>query len=175
MKQFFLLFLPLLFVSQAHAGILLEPYLGYHTGNYKVGNGKYDMNGPTFGGRVGYQNLGLFLGVDYMLGKWKDDASDSRDASPTDLGLFVGYEFPVMLRVYATYAFDSELKLKGGAINDKYEGTSMKFGLGFTALPMVSVNLEYITGTYDEANGVSLASKLKTSMYGLSVSLPLVF
>lgn len=163
--------------AQVHADLLLEPYLGYHIGEWEQGTSSKDMQGPTYGARVGYQGAGLMLGVDYMSGMWEDEASPKNDVTPSDLGLFIGYNLPA-IRFYGVFSPDPlnpALRFKDSGGTTKYTGTTMKAGLGFTALPMVSINLEYIVGTYDEADGQDLNTNLKTKMLGATVSLPLKF
>lgn len=193
MKKIFVLFLPMMFAANAHADLLLEPYIGYYMGKWK-GKGSVaglefnesaDSKGMSYGGRLGFQSLGLMLGLDYMAGKWKDDSDPKNDVTLTDLGAFVGYNLPVLLRVYAVYYPMSSFALENSGASNKVEGTGMKIGVGFTALPMVSINLEYMAGKYDDlkelknggADIKSTASdyEVTTSSYGLSVSLPLTF
>jgi hypothetical protein len=49
----------------------------------------------------------------------------------------------------------------------------LKLGVGFTVLPLVSVNLEYLASSFNKAGASTLSPEWKTSGYGLSVSLPL--
>src|SRR3989344_6657241 len=95
------------FVSTAQADFLIEPYLGYHTGEREGGGlTKSDVSGITYGARAGYKHmLGLMFGLDYMTGKWEDDATVKSDLTPSSLGVFVGFEFPILLRVYGVYGF----------------------------------------------------------------------
>ncbi|MBX3022159.1 MAG: outer membrane beta-barrel protein [Bdellovibrionales bacterium] len=160
---------------KAQAAILLEPYLGYHTGKYDSGSREYDLSGLNFGARLGYQNLGLQLGLDYMTGAWTVKTDPSLDAEPSDLGLFVGYQFPVMMRVYGVYNLQSKNKAKSSAGSSTLEGSGIKLGVGFTSLPLVAVNLEYRSSTYTKVDGNSLSKNAKDNTYGLTVSLPLTF
>ena len=50
-------------VPPAHADLLLEPYLGYQVGKTKGGSSEKNLSGLVYGGRVGFQRLGLMLGV----------------------------------------------------------------------------------------------------------------
>jgi len=166
------------FAPQSRADLLLEPYLGYHTGEWEIAGNGEDMSGITYGARVGYKNMGLMLGIDYMMGMWEDESNPKNDVTPNDLGLFVGYEAPMMVRFYGVLSpgpLNPELKFKNTGGSTKYEGSTMKFGIGFTALPMVAINVEYLLGTYDEADGNSMNQDLETKMLGLTVSLPLTF
>jgi hypothetical protein len=164
----------LLFGVGASADILLEPYVGYVSGQWEYGTSKVDCDGYNYGGRLGIQQMGLMVGADVMSGKYKDEATPKNDITPTDYGFFLGYNFPMLLRVYGVYNFKSEFKTVDPDDTNKYEGTGMKFGIGLTMFPMVSINLEYFTGTYDEINGSNLTSDFKTKGIGIGVSLPLV-
>lgn len=175
MKKIGLLVAALGFVSTASADILLEPYLGYYMGKYKASSST-DMSGLGYGARVGYQQLGFMVGLDYMTGKWTDKAKPSNDVTPSSFGVFVGYNFPILLRVYGAYGFSNSLKFEQGGSTAKNEGTPrIKLGVGYTALPLVAINLEYITGTYDEVNGRSRTTDLTETTYGVNVSVPFAF
>lgn len=167
----------LAFVGNAQADILLEPYLGYHTGTSKQsGSADTKENGVVLGARAGFQSLGFMVGLDYMNGMMKDDDTPKNDLTVSDLGLFVGYNFPVMIRAYATYVPTAKVKVKTPSVSYDLEGNSMKLGVGFTALPMVSINLEYVKTKYTKGlNGVTLLGDVDDSRYGLTVSLPLTF
>ncbi len=165
----------LIFQQNASAALLLEPYLGYHAGKIDLG-GESNISGLSFGARVGYQDLGLMLGLDAMTGVWSDSASSSNaDDTPKDYGFFVGYNFPVMMRVYGAYGFSSDLERKRNNATTDFSGSFMKFGVGFTMLPLVSLNLEYLSHSYDEANSNSLSTEVDTKLYGVTISVPLEF
>src|SRR5262249_2347880 len=150
-----LVLLGFMFVAPAvQAGVLVEPYLGYHTGKVKQ-TGATDITGKgvTFGGRFGYQQMGFSAGLDYMTGKWTNDATPSADISPTDLGFFVGFNFPMMVRVYGVYNFQVKEKVSSSAFNVTDEGNGIKLGVGFTSLPFVAINLEYLSSKLTKQNG----------------------
>lgn len=154
--------------SVSHADFLIEPYLGYHLGKCEAGSSDVDAKGVTFGGRLGFSTMiGLQFGLDYMGGEWRVDTSPRTDATLSNLGVFVGYEFPIMLRVFGSYFFDAELK-----DTSKLEGDMIRLGVGLSPLPFIDVNLEYIKSTYDKLNGVSLGSDVKMDMYGITLSVP---
>lgn len=157
----------------AHASILLEPYAGYYSGTGDNGTTENDLKGMTYGARLGFQQLGLMAGFDFMGGNWTLDATPSQELIPTEAAFFVGYNFPMMVRVYGAYGFNASLKVK--EVGEKFEGSSMKAGIGFTSLPLVSVNLEYSTATYNKFAGNDLSKDFTRSMYGLSLSIPLNF
>jgi hypothetical protein len=175
MKKLFLaLTVVALFVStQSRASLLVEPLIGYNIGT-KLGN-ENGGSGRAFGGRLGYQNLGLQLGLDYLNSTVEVD--DVKDFNTNDFGAFVGYKFPVLLRVYAGYIFSSSGEYTfGGSKVKAEEGSGQKFGVSFTGLPFVNVNFEYRTITYDKIGGAATTGNGGDyQSYLLSLSLPLNF
>ena len=109
-----------------------------------------------YGARAGYQFLGFMAGVEYGMGSgatWDIAATAAgvacnreRDYDSTYMGIFVGYELPIMLRAWASYFFDVNWDF-GSGLNQ--ELTSIAFGVGFTGLPFVSLNAEYRMHTID--------------------------
>jgi hypothetical protein len=187
--KFFISIIALLSITfTAQAGLLIEPVLGYNVIS------KFDDDsgggGSAYGGRLGYQYLGLQLGVDY-LNSTVDSKIDNaqNDFKTSEFGAFVGFEFPVFFRVYAGYVFAaSSDKLKildtDDDLNDTFEyskGTGPKFGIGFTGLPFVDINFEMRTINYgtaeitDGATGVKTDDDegLKVLGYMISLSIPL--
>jgi len=196
-RNFILLFfLGFLVLSNVNAGVLVEPYLGYSlagSGDSKFGATTYDhsYSSPTIGARLGYGMLGFMGGIDYSMQsfdlKSEFGSTEYKDGvSKNQLGLFVGYDFPILLRVWGTYFLSSSVD--GGDptaanrfIDDREEfsgGGGYALGVGFSGLPFVSINLEYRTLEYDkyELNGVTASNyneKLNLNEVLLSVSLPL--
>ena len=176
MKRLFAILALVSVSSVARADLLLEPYVGYFMGNSEISGGyEEDFSGLSLGGRVGFQSFGFMLGGDFMTGKWEDDGNPSMDVTPTNLGVFVGYNFPILLRVYGIYGFSSKLKHETTNYSNTYEGDSIRLGVGFTGLPFISINLEYFTAEYDEDDFGAQNPSLESSGYGLTVSLPLTF
>jgi hypothetical protein len=170
---------PLLFSSQAHADtkFYLEPYLGYHTNaefHFSAGNSP-SASGLTYGGRVGADYMNLLLGLDYMSGSWTDDASPKDTITPGNLGFFVGYVFPAMVKVYGTYFFADKYKFSNSQGTDNYGGTEIKLGIGLTSLPVITVNFEYAFGKLTTDNGNTMSNSADVSYFGLVIGLPLEF
>jgi hypothetical protein len=144
----FALSLSVMFMSHAGADLLLEPYVGYHTGKLTGGSPSVSstQSGVTYGGRVGYESmLGFMIGGDVMSGSWKVNSggyfgNTSPTSTPTDLGIFIGYNFPVLVRVYGEYGFSAQNKYtNGSSITEK--GSNIKIGVGYKFAPLVSLNL----------------------------------
>jgi len=171
MKKILLtLSLALFAAPAANAGFMIEPYVGYETGDFESGSTKDDYTGIMYGARLGYGMLGFSFGVDYSTGSGEVDDTPSFDAEPTDLGAFIAYEFPIMLRVYATYIVDAKIALDSGT-DDIEEGSGTKFGIGWTGLPFVVINLEMTKKSYDKQGNNDIDAEINS--YALVVSIPL--
>jgi len=185
--------LTLFISSQAQAGILFEPYAGFSFGSGEDAVApitKYEQNAPFLGARLGYQILGAMAGLDYTMGMESDIESttsgvtDKYDADHQSLGVFVGYNLPIMLRGWVSYYLSSKVSFNSGAANgDELKGSGSGFGLGLTPLPLLSMNLEYRMHTFDEAKDgttgtttkLSGASAIDYNQIMFSLSLPLDF
>lgn len=174
MKNFYklLLVLGLIVGTNAHADLLIEPLVGYSYGNL-VNDTSTDgdrVNGNSYGGRLGYSNLGLQLGLDYLNSNLNVE-DDSDDLKSSEWAGFVGFKFPILFRVYAGYIFSAAGDL-GNLDFDK--GAGPKFGVGFTGLPFINLNLEYRKVTFDETKvgSLELSGDYGYDAYMLSVSLP---
>lgn len=175
MKSFFLAAAALLMLAsqQSQASLLVEPLIGYNLAT-KIGD-ENGGSGRAFGGRLGYQNLGLQLGVDYLNSTVEVD--DVKDFNTNDFAAFVGYKFPVLLRVYAGYIFSSSGEFTlAGSKRKVEEGSGQKFGVSFTGLPFVNINFEYRTLSYDKVNNATVTGNSGDyQSYLVSLSLPLNF
>jgi len=169
---------------ESKADLLIEPLVGFNVGEkLKIDGGEqYKGNGVGFGGRLGYQNLGFQLGLDYLKSSLKMTDSDFKSNLETsEWAGFVGFKFPILLRIYAGYIFSATgeaSKYNNGTSTDKLQfsnGTGSKVGIGFTGLPFLSINLEYRSGKFDEYKfgGTKGTETTKYSSYLLSLSVPL--
>lgn len=183
--QLFILVLAFLIIPQSQAGVLLEPVLGYSFGKFEIdgpNTSEEKTNGVSMGGRLGYQNLGFQLGLDYLRSSLNVDDNDFKEnLNTSEWALFAGFEFPILLRVYAGYIFsatgESETDSGTGKEDLKFsDGTGMKLGVGFTGLPFVDINVEYRKGTYGEDKIGATKSDRDTdfSAIMIGVSLPFV-
>lgn len=187
-------FLMIGFASQAKAvSFLVEPYLGVHLmgGGDGVINGlNYDneFSGTGYGARLGITQLGLMLGLDYSLSSGDNSyeatttgaaAIGDDEFDRTNIGLFVGYDFITMFRFWATYYFSANIEDGNGSdAGDEYDGNGYGLGIGYTGLPIVSINLEYQTFEYDEffdasaGSTATLNNKPSSNNIFLSISAP---
>lgn len=181
--QLFILLLAFFVIKPAQAGLLVEPVLGYSMGKIEVdaaNTSEEKGNGLSWGGRLGYQNLGFQLGLDYLRSSYNmKDKDFKEDLVASEWAAFAGFEFPVLLRVYAGYIFsaNAETEYAGNQKVKLQDGSGMKLGVGFTGLPFVDINLEYRKGTYTEIKGLGGLSKNTDTDFSaimLGVSLPFV-
>jgi hypothetical protein len=178
--------------SVAHASFMLEPYIGYEKGSVKTENvvtpansTTASLDGVAYGARVGYRFLIPWIALDYTAfsGKLKpkNPLLTNADATQSSLGLVVGADLPVLLRVWGGYGFLNQTQLKyedAASTKDKFKGSYTKVGLGCTLLPFVSINVEYQMNNYDKLNSNDIDatySKFDHNSLLLSVSLPLHF
>ena len=183
-------------VNNAKAGLFVDPYLGYNAGwatqDYTSGSTTvsldYTSMGPMFGARAGFQMLGFMAGAEYGMSTTTQDLAAaaaagipaaSTDLQTTYMGVFVGYELPILLRAWATYnlSVNSE-KTSGTDKGDVTSGSGFTLGVGFTGLPFVSLNVEYRSVTFNKstASGGSetdLANDITSNELFASVSIPL--
>jgi hypothetical protein len=187
--QLFLLIILFFAVTQSgQASVLIEPLVGYNFSSKaeiddKDNQNSYSGGGGAVGGRLGYQKLGFQLGVDYLRSSIDfDDKDFDKNVTMNEWGGFVGFEFPVLLRIYAGYVFSatgtSKFKDQDGEIQDfdLKSGSATKFGIGFTGLPFLVINLEYRAGAVDEykiGDTKYEDEKFTYSSYLISLSLPI--
>ncbi|WPU65317.1 outer membrane beta-barrel protein [Peredibacter starrii] len=180
--QLFLLILAFFMIKPASADVLIEPLVGFNA-NSKIevdqaGAAKASGGmGMGYGGRLGYYNYGFSLGLDYLKSSIDMDDSDfKKNVDISEWGAFVGFKFPILVKVYAGYIFSAtgETKDKDGDKVDLNDGTGVKVGVGTTLLPFLDINLEYRKGTFGEIKTGGTKSSIDTdySAYMLSVSLP---
>jgi len=174
-----------LFVGQTHASILVEPYLGLSIG----GQGKaridsatyaYSFSSAIYGGRVGYEYLGVMGGIDYshqnftMTRVGSGGSTSKPTASRNQVGIFVGYDFPFLLRGWATYFLGGQMDLGSEKFSN---GKGLELGLGFKALPVLSFNLSLRNIEYYKYTTTAPATygtnKLKISEVIFAASIPL--
>ncbi|AFY02351.1 outer membrane beta-barrel protein [Bdellovibrio bacteriovorus] len=160
------------FGSVSHADILLEPYLGYEMGKTTDPDGKID--GTQLGVRLAYRSPVMFwAGLDGTLGlsgTFKPDTGSDETAKRTTVYGVVGLDFPILVRAWLGYGFMNDVDLEDSG---KMKGKATKLGVGFTGLPFLSLNVEYLKETFDEVDGVDIDAKNESVV--VSVSLPLEF
>ena len=185
MKKFLILTITMIslfvFAEETRAGTLLEPWVGMHLNSNMDSSAlseKKDVSNSAVGGRLGFQNLGFMVGLAAKKGTFKiDDVTTNDELEYIQYGIFAGYDFPILLRVWV----ESILGGSGATNDSKGEYTSVSgsnIGIGYKAFPFVSINFEVGNATYkkyefDDGTTNDLSSKFST--YLLSVSIPITF
>ncbi|MBD64224.1 MAG: hypothetical protein CME62_03400 [Halobacteriovoraceae bacterium] len=176
-KLNFVILFSFLISSVASAGTLIEPYAGMFLNSTYDGDVEGDLSGNAVGMRLGFQQLGFMAGLDGRRAfvNLEPETGDDADYTMTQLGFFVGYNFPVLLRVWGEYVFaldgvnddDSDVKLK--------KGSGFLIGLGYSLLPFISLNLEYgsVGTTEIESSTGTSDLEIDNNVLFLSLSLPL--
>jgi hypothetical protein len=176
----------------AQAGILLEPMIGY-TVNGSTDDGAGNTTtytGLEYGARLGVSITSFLIG-----GEYRSSPSTTLTASPATAGytqtgssagtgVFVGFEFPAFpLRIIATYFFQDTMSgtLQGPLTNSTrdFSGTAIKVGIHYKIIPMVSVGIESLSGTYTKSSSGGVETTLnppeKSAMLNAVVSFPFSF
>ena len=178
MKQLFVaLLLSLAAGSFAHADLMIEPYLGYETGNLSTKGSGADTSDETKGVvpglRLGYAAPAvLWVALDYSIES--NGKISGTDYDRSNLFLDVGADL-LLIRLWGGYGFSNSLTTKPtSGNNSNFSGGSMlKAGIGFTFLPFVSLNLEYMAGSF--GSYPSSNSSAKETMALASISIPMNF
>jgi len=176
----------MLFTTVATAGILIEPQFGYilsnkYSGTINLsgpsGSGTEDADfkstGPEYGARLGYDILGFMAGFNYGHATEKSKNTDvtTDDLKSTNIGAFIDYKAPMLVRAWLAYNFSSKATIATG----DFKGSSTEIGLGFTGIPFLSINAIYRMYDYTDltATGVSYtASNYSPKEIELAISLP---
>lgn len=160
-----------LFIPISNAGLVIDPYVG--VGSYAISS---DVSSIKKSGNKGFNSVGSRLGFSFtLLSAGIDYQIDSATSmNRKNLSAFVGFEFPILLRVWGEYMLSSTLK------DDNFKDTTIAFkegmsvGVGFTALPLISINFEIEKSKYNyESLPVIGDQDVDFVSYLMSVSLPL--
>lgn len=171
----------LFYTEKSQASFLLEPYAGMMLNStYEVTTGtgvEGDISGSAVGARVGFTQLGFSAGLNGQRANvtLEPETGTDSDYTFTRMGFFVGYDFPMMLRVWGEYVFSLEGVDDDDTDNKIKEGSGTAIGIGYKVLPFVSVNLEMAnmsTTKFESASG-EIDYDASFTQYILSVSLPL--
>ncbi|MES2802938.1 MAG: outer membrane beta-barrel protein [Bdellovibrionota bacterium] len=179
MKNLIMICALVLIGQVAKAGGFIEPYLGYATGKVEatvaagvpvIGGQSFDfkVKGPIYGLRAGYQFILPWVALEASQFKGETDQDPSGDIKGTDIGVTAGLSLPIV-RPYAGYVLSSKYESDSSEIT----GNGIKVGVGFGFIPLVHVNIEYITTTFKELDGEDISSvfsdyKSKTTAFTIS-------
>jgi hypothetical protein len=180
----------------AKADLLVEPYIGYglRALSYDLkatpGENTDAGGGVTLGGRLGIAMPLVWFAADYSIVTYSMKNAKSApgisasDYSADNSALYgvVGIKIP-FLQAYAGYGLMDQLTEKRPGGDAKFTGNALKFGVGFTGFPIVSLNLEYQIHTYNKYTPLNGAetdvsagyNKYNDNVILLSVSAPFRF
>ncbi len=191
-----LVLLSLAVTTQAHAGFLFEPIVGYSLGNYKVTGAALNpdvtqqnvtttgnIDGFTYGGRAGFLYGSFFLGGEYQASRAQlklDGAGEGTNWSNVSIFGVAGVEFALGLRIFAgmtVVPHESQVSTTPERI--KYLGSAKKVGIGYRYKVPFAVNAEYVMYEFDKyeqgavkGNVKDRLSKFDYSAVVLSLSFP---
>ncbi len=185
-----LLILAVLTSMTANASMLIEPHLGFNvSGGGTTSGTEFTYQGSQYGLRFGGQYLGLMAGLDFNRSSytWKRQSlangTTNDEFSRNELGLFAGYNLPILLRAWVAYYFTNTAtdESSGGytADGDKYKGNTFELGVGYTALPFLSLNMAYRNVRIDTQElaiaSKKLGSNISNHEFVLGVSTPITW
>jgi hypothetical protein len=141
-----------LITFNANALVLIEPHLGLNlsgTGHDSTVPAKtFNYTGGQYGLKLGAQYLNAMTGIDYNHSSFEQMTSGYKNSfTRSELGLFLGYSFPMLARFWMTYFFDntatSDTASSLIANGAKYDGHTLELGAGFSGIPYCSFNFIY--------------------------------
>ncbi|MFI5391801.1 MAG: hypothetical protein ACHQYQ_10600 [Bacteriovoracales bacterium] len=151
-KKIALGLIALTIASQAHALILVEPYLGYDyslKGEYAGDVGDFNFSGFGYGLRLGLQFTTLMLGVSWDRLDLEFENGFKEDVDQTNFGVFVGWSPKGEgVRFWGEYFIDVKNDYVGPG-QDSGEGFGL--GLGWKFKPWLALNLEYRNWSMDDS------------------------
>lgn len=177
--------LAVLFSTSAFAGVFLEPYVGYQTGDTTselsitapvaatVSNDT-KAKGIAFGGKIGVIAFHMALGVDYLHSdlETKDDG-DTTKYKEDNFGPFVSIPLFASFRLNGSYYPTAKIK-----DDDKteFEGSGYKVGLSMRLISMIHLSVDYMSTEYDDvtipgSTVSNFTADKKTTLISLSVPL----
>tara|TARA_B100001971_G_scaffold215190_1_gene259650 strand:- start:80969 stop:81490 length:522 start_codon:yes stop_codon:yes gene_type:complete len=173
MKKLLLPLFLLTLTFNAHAGFLIDPYIGTGSfaGTLDLANGAdaddVEETVTAMGSRVGYSFLLVSAGIDYQILSVDGE-------SQNNISAFVGVDLPILLRFWGEYFISSDADVEGDVETSLDFKDGYGLGVGFTGLPLVSLNLEVQYLNY-EGEASNIKFDYDTVAYIASVSLPLDF
>lgn len=195
-----LICLGICFVARGNASILIEPHIGYMAkggiASYQnataTSASKYDYTGPQYGARLGLKYWGLMGGFDYTYStytrnrtRFSDQTKTSAENKQEEMGLFIGYNAPILIRAWVGYYFSSKITQTtvgtSGELGTWFKGNAKEIGIGFTPLPIISLNLVYRMLSFDTDHDAStglttaLTPKFEPREIVLGISMPISF
>lgn len=185
-KSFLVALAIIVTATTANASILIEPHVGYVAsgGDSSFSGADYSYTGPQYGARLGLKHLGLMGGFAYTHSTFSNKKtalgiSLTAKQKQDEMGVFVGYNAPILIRAWLGYFFSTKNTYTDnghGANGLFYKGNTTEIGLGFTPLPLLSLNVSYRMLSFDKvgAGGIeaTLSEKYEPKEIVVGVSLP---
>ena len=171
------------------ASIHIEPYFGqilnFSSSTQTESSVNYErgLDGLLYGARLGYGLLGFSAGVDFASSQFDAEVKEPiaqvtswrlsgqavlSSVKASYFGLFINYDLPLLLRVWATYFPSARYEFGSGDPiqnnKDVWKGTGFSVGIGYTGLPFLSLNYELRSFSFDEEYDSSADSTKELSM-----------
>jgi hypothetical protein len=172
--------------STAHAGFLIDPYLGYAvSGGWSDNDGTPPQDGDgttlSLGARLGWQTMmGLQLGLDVeraqsTLNDIANGGTADADTTALAYGPFIGFQSMMGVRAYFSYYLSSNSEVDDSNPGQTFIGSGFKLGLGYRIIEYFTVNLEYTSLSYDEVEvgGITFNEDFTADFISLAVSFPI--
>ena len=183
MKKSLILIIAMIFFFQlsekSHAAFYLEPLVGIQlASSFESGREDGKSTGNQIGARVGFEKLGFSLGLDGRRNSLSIDPGSNTSATDytgNQIGFFVGYEFPVLFRVWGNYIFTGSVKDDDNSDVKLTKAGGFNLGIGYKILPFISMNIEYFNLNFDESDnsGTTTDSDFESEGLLLGFSIPL--
>lgn len=138
------------FTTTPAKAFLLEPFLGYSTGNLDVtadaifGSGSisdsYDLKGPSYGLRAAFEPGNFQIGAEYLVSSFETSGGeivdDGEKFNVQEIAAFLGYRFWYM-RAYLGAILNAKDR------DSDLDGGGLKVGLSFYPFKHMAINLDY--------------------------------
>lgn len=127
-------------ISYSYADYLIEPNFGFAHGEYnsKHDGTKFQYDSFVFGSKFGYQYMGIFGGLDtsFSLPSLEQRFPVLSNPPKTEyfhwtVGPTLGYRFPFLLKIWASYFLHTQYDSKSGDRKDTLSGTGYAIGGGY--------------------------------------------
>ena len=139
--------------------------------------------------------MGFMYGLEYQMSQAEsaigftglEEITVKSNTSAT--GAYIGYDFPILLRVYASYFFDVKTTVDDFTLEFpvpigtqtitglEETGTATKIGVSYTGIPFFAINLELMQISIDESSDDSSSSSSEqdkdAQITQITLSLPL--
>ena len=151
MKKLIIAACLLLLPITSFAGFKFNPKVNYNLLEYNSN----DATGVGFGLGLGYSFIGLYTMLEYEAAELSLDGSSS-DKTMRNMGLVLGYEFPILLNVWINYVFDAEI--------GSDEGSGTKLGLGNSSWSQGPRTYTVLSSSYGTLAHVVIVPELRDAM-----------